>query len=187
MLHKPVDYYRPISLLPQFSKILEKLFLTRIKSFLCVNNILSSSQYGFRTNLSTSLAVMELIEEITNATDNKKHAIGVFIDLKKAFDTVDHRILIKKLEHYGVRGAASDWLKSYLSNRKQFVNIDGCSSELLDVICGVPQGSILGPTLFILYVNDICNVSNLVKFILFADDTNVFCAGDNQLERMHVK
>ena len=125
---------------------------------------------------------MELIEEITNATDNKKHAIGVFIDLKKAFDTVDHGILIKKLEHYGVRGAASDWLKSYLSNRKQFVNIDGCSSELLDVICGVPQGSILDPTLFILYINDICNVSNLVKFILFADDTNVFCAGDNKLE-----
>ena len=146
-----VTNYRPISLLPQFSKILEKLFLTRINSFLCVNNILSSSQYGFCTNLSTSLAMMELIEEITNPTDNKKHAIGVFIDLKKAFDTVDHRILIKKLEHYGVRGAASDWLKSYLSNRKQFVNIDGCSSELLDVICGVPQGSILGPTLFIQY------------------------------------
>ena len=81
-----------------------------------------------------------------------------------------------------MRGAASDWLKSYLSNRKQFVNIDGCSSELLDVICGVPQGSILGPTLFILYINDICNVTNLVKFILFADDTNVFCAGDNKLE-----
>ena len=82
-----------------------------------------------------------------------------------------------------MRGAASDWLKSYLSNRKQFVNSDGCSSELLDVInCGVPQGSILGPTLFILYINDICNVSNLVKCILFADDTNVFCAGDNKLE-----
>ena len=121
---------------------------------------------------------MELIEEITNATDNKKHAIGVFIDLKKAFDTVDHGILITKLEHNGVRGTASDWLKSYLSNS----NIDGCSSELLDVICGVPQGSILGPTLFILYINIICNVSNLVKFILFADDTNVFCAGDNKLE-----
>ena len=80
----------------------------------------------------------------------KTRLIGVFIDLKKAFDTVDHGILIKKCEHYGVRGAASDWLKSYLSNRKQFVNIDGCSLELLDVICGVPQGSILGPTLFII-------------------------------------
>ena len=80
-----------------------------------------------------------------------------------------------------MRGAASDWLKGYLSNRNQFVNIDGCSSDLLGVIFGVPQGSILGPTLFILYINDICNVSNLVKFILFADDTNVFCAGDDQL------
>ena len=97
--HFSIEYntnYRPISLLPKFSKILEKLFLTRINGFLCANNILSSSQYGFRTKLSTSLAVVELIEEITNATDNKKHAIGVFIDLKKAFDTVDHGILIKK-------------------------------------------------------------------------------------------
>ena len=84
-----------------------------------------------------------------------------------------------------MHGVASDWVKSYLSNRKQFVNIDGCSSELLNVTCGVPQGSILGPTLFILYINDICNVSKLVKFILFADDTNVFCAGDNiELECM---
>ena len=104
------------------------MFLTRINSFLIANNILSSGQYGFRTKLSTSLAVMELSEEITNATDNKKHAIGVFIDLKKEFDTVDHGILIKKLKHYGVRGVASDWVKSYLSNRKQFVNIDGCPS-----------------------------------------------------------
>ena len=84
------------------------------------------------------------------------------------------------MKRYGVRGLASDWVKSYLSNRKQFVNFDGCFSELLSVICGVPQGSILGPTLFML--NDICNVSKLVKFIPFADDTNVFCAGDNQLE-----
>ena len=103
---------------------LEKLFLTRINSFLIANNILSSSKYGFRTNVSTSLAVMEFIEEITNATDNKKHATGVFIDLKKAFDTVDHGILITKLKHFRVRGVASDWGKSYLSSRKQFVNID---------------------------------------------------------------
>ena len=163
-------------------KILEKWFLTRISSFLCANNILSSSQYGFRTHLSRSLAAMELFDEITNATDNKKHAIGVFIDLKKALDTVDHGILIKKWKLCGVRGVASDWIKSYLSNKKQFVNIDGRSSDVLDVICRVPQGSILGPTLFILYINDICNVANLAKCILFADDTNVFCAGDNQLE-----
>ena len=103
---------------------LEKLFLTRINSFLIANNILSSSKYGFRTNVSTSLAVMEFIEEITNATDNKKHATGVFIVLKKAFDTVDHGILITKLKHFRVRGVASDWEKSYLSSRKQFVNID---------------------------------------------------------------
>ena len=87
-----------------------------------------------------------------------------------------------KLKNYGVRVIANDWLKSYFSNRKQFVNILGCSSELLDVICGVPHGSILGPTLFIPYINDICNVSNLVKFILFADDTIIFCSGENQLE-----
>ena len=110
----------------------------------------TQQQNSVTTPHSAGIPLMELIEEITNATDNKKHAIGVFIDLKKAFDTVDHRILIKKLEHYGVRGAASDWLKSYFSNRKQFVNIDGCSSELLYYPCGVPQGSILGPTLFIL-------------------------------------
>ena len=153
--------------MPQFSKILEKLFLTRINSFfLCANNILSSSQYGFRTKLSTSLAVMELIEEITNATDNKTHAIGVFIDLKKAFDTYSRsrNTYLKKLEHYGVRGVASDWLKSYLSNRKQFVNIDGCSSELLDIICGVPQGSILGPTLFILYIRGISELRDILDF-----------------------
>ena len=115
-------------------------------------------------------AVMELIEEISNAMDSKTHAIGEFIDLKKAFDTVDHRILIKKLNYYGVRGVANDWIKGYLTNRKQFVNIDGYVSELLDVTCGVPQGSILGPGLLVLYVNDICNVSKPVKFILFADE-----------------
>ena len=98
---------------------------------------------------------------------------------KKAFDTIDHSLLIKKLGHYGVRGIASNWLKSYLLNRKQFVNFNGIKSELQDVICGVPQGSILGPKLFILYINDMCNITKVMDLIIFADDTNIFCTADN--------
>ena len=124
-----------------------------------------------------------------------QHSIGVFIDLKKAFDTVNHALLIDKLEFYGVRGPAKVWLKNYLHNRKQFVQIDDCKSTLLNVTCGVPQGSILGPKLFILYINDICNVSEIVQFILFADDTNVFYSDhdinilcttmSNELDNLH--
>ena len=107
----------------------------------------------------------------------KKSSIGVFIDLKKAFDTVNHDLLIDKLEYYGIRGITQEWLKSYLKDRKQFVQIDECASTLLSVTCGVPQGSILGPKLFILYINGICNASTILKFILFADDTNAFYSG----------
>ena len=162
--------------------MLEKLILSRLDNFINAKDILNSSQYGFRKAMSTSHAVMELTEEISNPTDNKKHAIGVFIDLKKAFDTVDHEIFIKKLNFYGMHGGGNDWIKSYFTNRKQFVEINGCASELLNVTRGVPQGSILGPKLFILYINDICNVSKLTKFILFADDINIFCAGNNLKE-----
>ena len=101
-----VSNYRPISLLPQFSKILEKIFNTRLMNFLNSNNLLYLRQYGFRKNMSTPMAIMELVKNITNAMDNGKFTIGVFIDLKKAFDTVDHRILVTKLDHYGIRGVA---------------------------------------------------------------------------------
>ena len=111
--------------------------------------------------------------------DQRKSTIGVFIDLKKAFDTINHDILLKKLEFYGVRGIVNDWLYSYLNNRKQLVLLDNTKSNLLDVICGVPQGSILGPKLFILYINDIVQVSDLLKLIIFADDTNAFYSGEN--------
>ena len=171
--------YRPVSLLPQFSKILEKLFVKRLDIFLDKFEVLHSSQYGFQKNRSTSVALLDLIESITNAIDNKKATIGIYIDLKKAFDTIDHKLLLNKLEKYGIRGNANNWVRSYLDNRLQFVHYNGCNSDFLRVVCGVPQGSILGPKLFILYINDICNVSEIFKYVLFADDTNIFCSDNN--------
>lgn len=146
-------------------------------SFVNKHNVLYDGQYGFRKQFSTTMALMELVEEITTATDNSGLTVGIFVDLKKAFDTINHAILIKKLEKYGIRGIASDWIISYLSNRSQFVCFCGENSDSMSVTCGIPQGSILGPSLFILYINDICNVSQKLKFILFADDTNVFYSG----------
>ena len=129
--------------------------------------------------MSTSHALIDLVEEISTSLDKKKYTLGVFIDLKKAFDTVNHSVLIEKLNHYGIRGVAENWIKSYLFGRKQFVNIGECSSDLIQISCGVPKGSVLGPKLFILYINDICNVSKLLKFISFADDTHILYSDSN--------
>ena len=171
--------YRPISLLPQFSKLLEKLYNKRLMQFLNVNNVIYNSQYGFRQNHSTELAVLEMVEKISDALDKKMFSVGLFIDLKKAFDTLNHNILIEKLKFYGIRGVASDWLISYLSNRKQFVNFNNVNSDYQTIKCGIPQGSIIGPILFILYINDMCNACKLFKFIIFADDTNIFIEHKN--------
>lgn len=171
--------YRPVSLLPQFSKILEKLFNSRLDAFIEKHSLLNNSQYGFRANRSTAMALMESIEEITDAIDEYKYVAGIFIDLKKAFDTINHEILIDKLERYGIRGIVLQWVRSYLSNRKQFVRLGESMSSCLSIACGVPQGSVLGPKLFILYINDMCEVSRQLKMVLFADDTNMFCSGKN--------
>ena len=171
--------YRPISILSQFCKISEKLFNLRLEKILDANKILSDSQYGFRPGMSTVHAAAELVEQISSAIDSQSCCAGVFIDLKKAFDTVDHELLVEKLNVYGIRGVANKWLQNCLSNRKQYVVIDEDCSALLDMTYGVPQGSVLGPILFIIYINDICNVSDVVKCDLFADDTNIFCSERN--------
>ena len=166
--------YRPVSVLPAFSKFLERIVYKRLDSFLNKYKILSCNQYGFRKNHSTSYALIQLYDKLSNAIDQGKVTLGLFIDLSKAFDTVNHDILLAKLEFYGVRGAALQWFKSYLSGRSQFVQYNGYKSSLKYVECGVPQGSILGPLLFLIYINDLCNVSKALDFILFADDTNIF-------------
>ena len=155
------------------------MFNIRLKSFIKKFSILYNSQYGFRNNFSTALALTELVEEITNTNDLGKCQISLFIDLSKAFDTINHQILLTKLDNYGIRGIALDWLKSYLTNRSQFVDINGKYSKKANITCGIPQGSIIGPILFILYINDLHKVSNRLKFILFADDTTILCEGDN--------
>ena len=169
--------YRPISLLSQFSKIPEKIFNKRLTSFIEAQHILSDGQYGFRSNHSTSLVLTEFVEKVTSAMDKYQTTISVFIDLKKAFDTVDHNILLSKLQSYGVRGLALEWIKSYLSNRRQCVCYNNSNAEFKEIKCGVPQGSILAPLLFILYINDMCDVSKLLHVILFADDTKYFLPG----------
>ena len=166
--------YRPISLLTNFSKIFEKLIYVRLKSFMAKQNIPSSNQYGFQSHKSTSMAVLEMVDIITDAMDSKSCAMGLFIDLAKAFDTVDHVILMKKLSHYGIRGEPLDLLQDYMNGRKQYVSCSGVNSSVRDICYGVPQGSILGPLLFLIYVNDMTHCSHILEFILFADDTNIF-------------
>ena len=171
--------YRPVSLLSQFSKILEKIFVQKLDCFIENNGLLNECQYGFRTGRSTASAVMNIVEDITSAIDKKLYTIGVFIDLKKAFDTIDHSLLLKKLRTYGMRGVVLDWLTSYLTNRQQYTQFANNTSGNLEIKCGIPQGSVLGPKLFILFLNDICDVSTLLHFVLFADDTNFYCSANN--------
>ncbi len=156
----------------------------RIYNYLQKFNILNSSQYGFRTGCSTELALIDTIDKLYSALDNGCIAAGIFLDLSKAFDTIDHKILLDKLEYYGIRGIAHSWLQSYLSNRKQYCYYASACSQYERTTCGVPQGSILGPLLFLLYINDINHVSTKSSLVLFADDTNIFYSS-NSLHDLH--
>ena len=164
--------YRPISLLSNINKILEKLVFNRLYNFLEESQCIYSLQFGFRKKHSTNHALVEITENIRKALDENKFACGVFVDFQKAFDTVNHDILINKLDHYGVRGIENNWFRSYLTGRTQFVSILGFDSNTKPVSHGVPQGSVLGPLLFLLYINDL-HTALSSKVFHFADDTNL--------------
>ena len=189
--------YRPISLLPSISKIFEKVLLEQLTTYLDNNNLIHNHQYGFRKRHSTEYAALHIVDYLNYEMDLKRTPINLYLDLSKAFDSLSHKILISKLKHYGICDIALKLMKSYLENRKQYVQFDTCTSDMKSIRNGVPQGSILGPLLFLIYINDFPNSSKLFNFLMYADDTTLFCCLEdiksdnkelvlnNELQRVH--
>ena len=177
-----VSNYRPISLLAAFSKIYEKVMHARLVEFLNKNTSIYDQQYGFRAGRSCEHALLDAQNTLVNSLHRRQISLLLLIDFSKAFDMVDHNILLHKLNHYGIRGIAHKWFTSYLSDRKQFVSINGTESSYKDMKYGVPQGSILGPLLFVIYINDLPGISSMARFILYADDANIIITGNTIYE-----
>ena len=181
-----VSNYRPISLLSVFSKVYEKVMYARVLNFLETNNSIYRGQYGFRPKHSCENALIDAQTNIIHALNRKQIALLLLIDFSKAFDMVDHDILLDKLYHLGIRGVANEWFKSYLANRSQYVCINSCTSVVRNLNYGVPQGSILGPLLFVIYINDIPGICKDVHFILYADDANIIITG-HTMDEIEIK
>ena len=175
--------YRPISLLSSLSKLLEKIVARQVIGYLYKKQILYKHQYGFRRGHNTSHPVTHFLDKIYQGFNENitSYTLGIFLDLKKAFDTVDFPILLNKLSHYGIRGISNEWFNNYLTGRQQYVVINGVKSSLKSIQCGVPQGSVLGPLLFLIFINDLPTATNFFT-ILFADDTTFQLSGSNMPE-----
>ena len=151
----------------------------RLLNFVNTYDLLYAHQFGFWKNRSTYMALLSLVDNLTHALENGEYVVGVYLDFSKDFDTMDHMILLQKLYHCGVQGCAHDWFTSYLSNRSQFVTYNGVKSDVKNIQYGVPQGSILGPLLFLLYINDLVYACKRTFPVLFAGDSNLFISDKN--------
>ena len=173
------NHYRPVSILPAFSKLFEQTMYTRLLNFHMKHKLLYEYQFGLRHNHSVYMSLIILIDKIITSLNNGDYTIGLFLDFKKAFDTINHDILINKLEMYGIGGTANKWIESYLTDRYQFEEYDRVSSSKKKIICGVPQGSILGPLSFFIYINDLAKILTKLFTLMFADDTRIFISGSD--------
>ena len=176
---KDICNFRPIAILPVLSKVFERCIANRLLDFLCKSDVIYRKQFGFVKGKSTIDAFIELTEYIYRCLNNKEYCISIFLDLTKAFDTVNHGVLLGKLERYGVRGLPLQWFASYLKDRQQYVSISGQCSSQRTINIGIPQGSIIGPILFLLYVNDLPNITSKFLSILYADDTTLLSSNSD--------
>ena len=184
--NKLIKNYRPISVLPVISKIFQMAIHEQLSDYFTTNSLFCKQQYGFMKNASTELAALELIDRLLNQLNARKIPTNLYLDLSKAFDSISHDILLDKLRYYGVTDGSIQLLKSYLSNRKQYVQIDGVMSSMQYIQTGIPQGSIVGPLLFSIYINDIVKCTEKFNCILYADDTTLNSTIDCFGKEIHV-